>query len=56
MIEGMVNVFQLKEIQERFMFSALVGALLILFIRGVEGFINILNKKIGKIRRKKIGL
>jgi tetracycline resistance efflux pump len=54
MIEGMVNVFQSKSSTRTIMFSALVGALLIFiqYSRGVEGFINILNKQIIKLESK----
>ena len=57
MIEGMVNVFQSKGNTRTIMFSALVGALLIFiqFSRGVEGFINIINKKLVKLETKKTG-
>ncbi|WP_298883139.1 Na+/H+ antiporter NhaC family protein [uncultured Polaribacter sp.] len=57
MIEGMVNVFQSKGNTRTIMFSALVGALLIFiqFSRGVEGFINIINKKLVKLEGKKSG-
>jgi len=57
MIEGLVDVFQDKGSTRTIMFSALVGALLIFiqFSRGVEGFINILNKLIVKIEKKKTG-
>ncbi|NVJ88503.1 MAG: sodium:solute symporter [Flavobacteriaceae bacterium] len=56
-IEGMVNVFQSKGNTRTIMFSALVGALLIFiqFSRGVEGFINLLNKKLVKLEEKKSG-
>ena len=57
MIEGMVDVFQDKGSTRTIMFSALVGALLIFiqFSRGVEGFINILNKLIVKVEKKQAG-
>ena len=57
MIEGMVNVFKSEGNTRTIMFSALVGALLIFiqFSRGVEGFINILNKQIVKFENKKEG-
>ncbi|PWG05916.1 Na+/H+ antiporter NhaC family protein [Polaribacter aquimarinus] len=57
MIEGMVNVFQDKGSTRTIMFSALVGALLIFiqYSRGVEGFINIINKKLIKYENKKPG-
>jgi tetracycline resistance efflux pump len=57
MIEGLVNVFKSEGNTRTIMFSALVGALLIFiqFSRGVEGFINILNKLIVKVEKKKAG-
>ena len=57
MIEGMVNVFQSKGNTRTIMFSALVGALLIFiqYSRGVEGFINILNRQLVKLEDKKTG-
>jgi len=57
MIEGMVNVFQSKGNTRTIMFSALVGALLIFiqFSRGVEGFINIINRRLVKFENKKTG-
>lgn len=57
MIEGMVNVFQSKGNTRTIMFSALVGALLIFiqYSRGVEGFINIINRKLVKLEEKKSG-
>ncbi len=57
MIEAMVNVFQDKGSTRTIMFSALVGALLIFiqYSRGVEGFINIINKKLIKYENKKSG-
>ena len=57
MIEAMVNVFKSEGNTRTIMFSALVGALLIFiqFSRGVEGFINILNKLIVKVEKKKAG-
>ncbi|WP_158839809.1 Na+/H+ antiporter NhaC family protein [Polaribacter sp. L3A8] len=57
MIEGMVNVFQSKGNTRTIMFSALVGALLIFiqFSRGVEGFINIINRRLVKLENKKTG-
>jgi len=57
MIEGMVNVFQSKGNTRTIMFSALVGALLIFiqYSRGVEGFINIINRKLIKLEEKKSG-
>lgn len=57
MIEAMVNVFQSKGNTRTIMFSALVGALLIFiqYSRGVEGFINIINKILIKLESKKSG-
>ena len=57
MIEGMVDVFQDKGSTRTIMFSALVGALLIFiqYSRGVEGFINLLNKRLVKLEQKKSG-
>jgi Na+/H+ antiporter NhaC len=57
MIEGMVNVFQSEGNTRTIMFSALVGALLIFiqYSRGVEGFINILNRQLVKLEGKKTG-
>jgi Na+/H+ antiporter NhaC len=57
MIEGMIDVFQDKGSTRTIIFSALVGALLIFiqFSRGVEGFINLLNKKLEKYENKKSG-
>lgn len=56
-IEGMVDVFQSKGNTRTIMFSALVGALLIFiqYSRGVEGFINLLNKRLVKLEQKKSG-
>ncbi len=57
MIEGMVNVFKSEGNTRTIMFSALVGALLLFiqYSRGVEGFVNILNKLILKLENKKAG-
>jgi tetracycline resistance efflux pump len=57
MIEGLVNVFESKGNTRTIMFSALVGSLLIFiqYSRGVEGFINIINKKLLKLEDKKTG-
>ena len=57
MIEGMIDVFQDKGSTRTIMFSALVGALLIFiqYSRGVEGFINLLNKRLEKLEHKKDG-
>ena len=56
-VEGMVDVFQSKGNTRTIMFSALVGALLIFiqYSRGVEGFINLLNKRLVKLEQKKTG-
>lgn len=56
-IEGLVDVFQSKGNTRTIMFSALVGALLIFiqYSRGVEGFINLLNKRLVKLEQKKSG-
>ena len=55
MIEGLVNVFKSEGNTRTIMFSALVGALLIFiqYSKGVEGFINILNKRLVKFEEKK---
>ena len=57
MIEGMVNVFQSKGNTRTIIFSALVGSLLVFiqYSRGVEGFINIINKRLVKLEAKKSG-
>ena len=57
MIEGMVAVFKSEGNTRTIMFSALVGALLIFiqYSRGVEGFINLLNKLIQAIEKKQAG-
>ncbi len=57
MIEGMVNVFQSKGNTRTIIFSALVGSLLVFiqYSRGVEGFINFINKKLVKLEAKKSG-
>ena len=57
MIEGLVNVFKSEGNTRTIMFSALVGALLIFiqYSKGVEGFINILNKRLVKFEEKKSG-
>ncbi len=57
MIEGMVNVFKSAGNTRTIMFSALVGALLLFiqYSRGVEGFINSLNKLIEKVELKQAG-
>ena len=58
MIEGMVNVFQSKGNTRTIIFSALVGSLLVFiqYSRGVEGFINIINKRLVKLEAKKSGI
>lgn len=57
MIEGLVNVFKSEGNTRTIMFSALVGALLIFiqYSKGVEGFINILNRRLAKFEEKKSG-
>ena len=57
MIEGMVNVFQSEGNTRTIMFSALVGALLIFiqYSKGVEGFIQVINRKLVKLENKKTG-
>jgi Na+/H+ antiporter NhaC len=56
-IEGLVNVFKSEGNTRTIMFSALVGALLLFiqYSRGVEGFINMINRFIEKIETKKQG-
>ncbi|MEE9362735.1 MAG: Na+/H+ antiporter NhaC family protein [Cellulophaga sp.] len=56
-IEGMVNVFKSESNTRTIMFSALVGALLLFiqYSRGVEGFINELNKVIIYFEKKQKG-
>ncbi len=56
-VEGMVDVFQSKGNTRTIMFSALVGALLLFiqYSRGVEGFINQLNKVIVYFEKKEAG-
>ena len=56
-IEGMVNVFQSEGNTRTIMFSALVGALLIFiqYSKGVEGFIQVINRRLVKIEDKKAG-
>ncbi|MCH3883740.1 Na+/H+ antiporter NhaC family protein [Tenacibaculum aquimarinum] len=57
MIEGMVDVFQSKGNTRTIMFSALVGALLIFiqYSKGVEGFVNLLQKWMVRFENKKAG-
>ncbi|WP_088324166.1 Na+/H+ antiporter NhaC family protein [Polaribacter tangerinus] len=57
MIEGMVAVFKSEGNTRTIMFSALVGALLLFiqYSRGVEGFVNIINKKLVKLEQKSTG-
>jgi len=57
MIEALVNVFKSEGNTRTIMFSALIGALLIFiqYSRGVEGFVNILNKRIVKFEKKQTG-
>jgi Na+/H+ antiporter NhaC len=56
-LEGMVNVFKSESNTRTIMFSALVGALLLFiqYSRGVEGFINKLNKLIIYFEKKEAG-
>ena len=56
-IEGMVNVFKSEGNTRTIMFSALVGALLLFiqYSKGVEGFINQLNKLIQYFEKKQAG-
>ena len=56
-IEGLVNVFRSEGNTRTIMFSALVGALLLFiqYSRGVEGFINRINKLIDYFEKKKKG-
>lgn len=56
-IEGMVNVFKSESNTRTIMFSALVGALLLFiqYSKGVEGFINKLNKLIEVFEKKQSG-
>ena len=56
-IEGMVDVFKSEGNTRTIMFSALVGALLLFiqYSRGVEGFINRLNKLIAYFEKKQAG-
>lgn len=56
-IEALVNVFKSAGNTRTIMFSALVGALLLFiqYSRGVEGFINVLNKLIAKLEEKQSG-
>ncbi|SDE91229.1 transporter, NhaC family [Cellulophaga baltica] len=56
-IEGMVNVFKSEGNTRTIMFSALVGALLLFiqYSKGVEGFINQLNKVIHFFEKKQKG-
>jgi Na+/H+ antiporter NhaC len=56
-VEAMVNVFKSEGNTRTIMFSALVGALLLFiqYSRGVEGFVNQLNKLIGYFENKHSG-
>lgn len=56
-IEGMVDVFKSPGNTRTIMFSALVGALLLFiqYSKGVEGFINELNKVIAYFEKKQSG-
>lgn len=56
-LEAMVNVFKSESNTRTIIFSALVGSLLLFiqYSRGVEGFINRLNKIIARLEQKKTG-
>lgn len=56
-VEGLVSVFKSEGNTRTIMFSALVGALLLFiqYSKGVEGFVNLINKLIQKIEAKKKG-
>ncbi len=56
-IEGMVNVFKSESNTRTIMFSALVGALLLFiqYSKGVEGFVNRINKLITYFENKQQG-
>ena len=56
-IEGLVNVFRSEGNTRTIMFSALVGALLLFiqYSRGVEGFVNRINKLIDYFEKKQKG-
>ncbi|NKI26016.1 sodium:solute symporter [Arenibacter sp. 6A1] len=56
-IEGLVNVFKSAGNTRTIMFSALVGALLLFiqYSKGVEGFVNVLNKLIAYFEKKQSG-
>lgn len=56
-VEGLVNVFNSPGNTRTIMFSALVGALLLFiqYSKGVEGFINFLNKAIQYFEKKQTG-
>ncbi|GGW47446.1 Na+/H+ antiporter NhaC family protein [Arenibacter certesii] len=56
-VEGLVNVFKSPGNTRTIMFSALVGALLLFiqYSKGVEGFINVLNKVIRYFEKKQTG-
>lgn len=56
-VEGMVNVFKSPGNTRTIMFSALVGALLLFiqYSKGVEGFVNLLNKVIAHFEKKQSG-
>ena len=57
MIDALVNVFQSKSNTRTILFSALVGSLLIFiqYSKGVEGFINLINRKLENLEKKKSG-
>ncbi|WP_086477957.1 Na+/H+ antiporter NhaC family protein [Arenibacter amylolyticus] len=56
-VEGLVNVFKSPGNTRTIMFSALVGALLLFiqYSKGVEGFINVLNRIILRFEKKRSG-
>jgi len=56
-IEGLVNVFKSEGNTRTIMFSALVGALLLFiqYSKGVEGFVNRINKLIAYFEKKQSG-
>ncbi len=56
-LEALVNVFKSEGNTRTIMFSALVGALLLFiqYSRGVEGFINRLNRVLSRLEKKEAG-
>lgn len=56
-IEGLVNVFKSEGNTRTIMFSALVGALLLFiqYSKGVEGFVNQINKLVNYFEKKQSG-